>query len=108
LGLFELTGQHGEKRAEGRSELEAARLAVRHINQRGSSLLPGFKLQLLTNDTKVRKNTILTVCSPLKKYYSDFQLFCIVPPAFLFSKAIKNRVLKNCDASIHTRTEKSI
>lgn len=55
LGLFELTGPQGEKRAEGRSELEAARLAVSHINQRGSSLLPGFKLQLLTNDTKVKK-----------------------------------------------------
>jgi len=52
LGLFELTTTSGAARSEGRSELEAARMAVRHINQR-TSLLPGFKLQLLTNDTKV-------------------------------------------------------
>jgi hypothetical protein len=52
LGLFELTTTSGAARAEGLSELEAARMAVRHINQ-NASLLPGFKLQLLTNDTKV-------------------------------------------------------
>lgn len=53
LGLFELTTNTGAARVDGRSELEAARMAVRHINQR-TSLLPGFKLQLLTNDTKVQ------------------------------------------------------
>jgi hypothetical protein len=52
LGLFELTTNTGAVRVDGHSELEAARMAVRHINQR-TSLLPGFKLQLLTNDTKV-------------------------------------------------------
>ncbi|XP_059477386.1 gamma-aminobutyric acid type B receptor subunit 2 isoform X2 [Neocloeon triangulifer] len=51
LGLFELTTTTGVARSEGRSELEAARMAVRHINQR-TSLLPGLKLHLLTNDTK--------------------------------------------------------
>lgn len=51
LGLFELSTRHGI-RPEGYSELAAAQMAVRHINQRG--LLPGYTLQLLTNDTKVR------------------------------------------------------
>lgn len=51
LGLFELSTRHGV-RPEGYSELAAAQMAVRHINQRG--LLPGYTLQLLTNDTKVR------------------------------------------------------
>lgn len=50
LGLFELTTRYGI-RPEGRSELAAAQMAVRHINERG--LLPGYTLQLLTNDTKV-------------------------------------------------------
>jgi hypothetical protein len=50
LGLFELTTRAGE-RAEGRSELAAARLAVSHINEK--RLLPGYQLELITNDTKV-------------------------------------------------------
>lgn len=50
LGLFELSTRWGE-RPEGRSELAAARLAVKHVNQR--KLLPGYYLHLLTNDTKV-------------------------------------------------------
>ncbi|XP_068632581.1 gamma-aminobutyric acid type B receptor subunit 2 [Battus philenor] len=49
LGLFELTmGQ--VPRAEGASELAAAKLAVSHINRR--AILPGYKLHLITNDTK--------------------------------------------------------
>lgn len=51
LGLFELSTRDGI-RPEGRSELAAAQLAVRHINER--QLLPGYTLELLTNDTKVR------------------------------------------------------
>lgn len=50
LGLFELSSQNKE-RPEGRSELAAAMLAVKHINER--MLLPGYTLELLTNDTKV-------------------------------------------------------
>jgi hypothetical protein len=50
LGLFEMTTRAGE-RAEGHSELAAARLAVSHINEQ--RLLPGYQLELVTNDTKV-------------------------------------------------------
>jgi hypothetical protein len=50
LGLFEMTTHAGE-RAEGHSELAAAHLAVSHINKR--RLLPGYQLELITNDTKV-------------------------------------------------------
>jgi hypothetical protein len=50
LGLFEMTTRAGE-RTEGRSELAAARLAVSHINEK--HLLPGYQLELITNDTKV-------------------------------------------------------
>ena len=52
LGLFELTTRWGE-RPEGQSELAAAQMAVRHINKRG--LLPGYTLELITNDTQVRQ-----------------------------------------------------
>ncbi|XP_046389332.1 uncharacterized protein LOC124158188 [Ischnura elegans] len=55
LGLFEMTTKHGE-RLEGRSEEAAARLAIRHINDGGPArgpLIPGFELELLTNDTKM-------------------------------------------------------
>ena len=52
LGLFELTTRWGE-RPEGQSELAAAQMAVRHINRRG--LLPGYTLELITNDTQVRQ-----------------------------------------------------
>jgi hypothetical protein len=51
LGLFELTTHLGKVRWEGKSELAAAELAVRHINERG--LLPGYILELITNDTQV-------------------------------------------------------
>lgn len=51
LGLFELTTPLGADRWEGRSELAAAKLAVRHINEFG--LLPGYNLELITNDTQV-------------------------------------------------------
>jgi hypothetical protein len=50
LGLFDMTTRAGE-RTEGRSELAAARLAVRHINE--IQLLRGHQLELITNDTKV-------------------------------------------------------
>ncbi|XP_053675539.1 gamma-aminobutyric acid type B receptor subunit 2 [Anopheles nili] len=50
LGLFELSSKEGEERREGLSELAAAQLAVQHINRRG--LLLGYKLKLITNDTK--------------------------------------------------------
>lgn len=50
LGLFEMTTRAGE-RTEGRSEMAAARLAVSHINEK--NLLPGYQLELITNDTKV-------------------------------------------------------
>ncbi|XP_026331181.1 gamma-aminobutyric acid type B receptor subunit 1-like, partial [Hyposmocoma kahamanoa] len=49
LGLFELS-VGDSPRADGMSELVAARLAVKHVNQRG--LLPGYRLHLITNDTK--------------------------------------------------------
>uniref|UniRef100_A0A182KGY4 G-protein coupled receptors family 3 profile domain-containing protein n=1 Tax=Anopheles christyi TaxID=43041 RepID=A0A182KGY4_9DIPT len=51
LGLFELSSKEGGERREGHSELAAAQLAVQHINRRG--LLLGYKLKLITNDTKV-------------------------------------------------------
>ncbi|XP_041780122.1 gamma-aminobutyric acid type B receptor subunit 2 [Anopheles merus] len=50
LGLFELSSREGAARREGLSELAAAQLAVQHINRRG--LLLGYKLKLITNDTK--------------------------------------------------------
>lgn len=50
LGLFELTSRKG-LRMEGRSELAAAELAVRHINER--EFLEGYTLELMTNDTQV-------------------------------------------------------
>lgn len=52
LGLFELTTPTGGDRWEGKSELAAAKLAVKHVNERG--LLPGYVLELITNDTQVR------------------------------------------------------
>lgn len=52
LGLFELRTRH-EVRLEGLSELAAAEMAVNHINRR--HLLPGYTLELLTNDTQVSK-----------------------------------------------------
>ena len=49
-GLFELTDTPGIV-TYGRSELAAAKLAIRHINQQG--ILPGYKLHMVYNDTKV-------------------------------------------------------
>lgn len=51
LGLFELSTGAGD-RPEGRSELAAALLATKHINQR--RLLGDYQLRIMTNDTKVR------------------------------------------------------
>lgn len=56
LGLFELTTQNGA-RPEGVSEVYAAELAVKHINDR--NILPGYTLELLTNDTKVGRTIFL-------------------------------------------------
>lgn len=50
LGLFDLTNRSGI-RPEGQSELVAAQMAVKHINKLG--LLPGYVLELITNDTEV-------------------------------------------------------
>ncbi|RZF44490.1 hypothetical protein LSTR_LSTR002263 [Laodelphax striatellus] len=49
LGLFELTDAAG-RRPEGRSELQAANLAVQHVNQR--RVLGNLTLGMITNDTK--------------------------------------------------------
>lgn len=68
LGLFELSTRDGI-RPEGRSELAAAQLAVRHINER--HILPGYTLELLTNDTKVRDTNssfLSTFCFYLLNY----------------------------------------
>lgn len=52
LGLFELSTKTGP-RPEGLSELIAAQMAVEHINSK--QLLPGYTLELMTNDTQVGK-----------------------------------------------------
>ncbi|XP_067625916.1 gamma-aminobutyric acid type B receptor subunit 2 isoform X1 [Eurosta solidaginis] len=49
LGLFELTDKQGQ-RFDGWSELNAAQMAVEHINRK--QILPGYILELLTNDTQ--------------------------------------------------------
>lgn len=51
LGLFELTESNKEMRLEGLSELEAAKLAVEHVNK--ADMLYDYHLELHTNDTKV-------------------------------------------------------
>lgn len=51
LGLFEMTTHLGKTRWEGKSELAAAKLAVKHINER--RLINGYVLDLITNDTQV-------------------------------------------------------
>lgn len=66
LGLFEMTTHLGT-RWEGRSELAAAQLAVRHINERG--LLPGYSLELITNDTQVTE-TIDMKLNPLNQFFN--------------------------------------
>lgn len=50
LGLFELSTKRGP-RPDGLSELGAATMAVEHINRK--QLLPGYTLELVTNDTQV-------------------------------------------------------
>ncbi|KAH9635420.1 hypothetical protein HF086_006660 [Spodoptera exigua] len=69
LGLFELSVGDAP-RADGVSELAAARLAVDHVNKRG--LLPGYKLHLITNDTKVSFGST----SPALSDRTEFPLFC--------------------------------
>ncbi|XP_030767211.1 gamma-aminobutyric acid type B receptor subunit 2 [Sitophilus oryzae] len=49
LGLFELTSDEG-RTPRGETELMAAKMAVKHVN--ALNVLPGYKLQLLVNDTK--------------------------------------------------------
>ena len=49
-GLFELNGSAITR--NGRSELEAAQLAVDHINEQ--QFIPGYHLEMFFNDTKVR------------------------------------------------------
>ncbi|XP_041357870.1 gamma-aminobutyric acid type B receptor subunit 1-like [Gigantopelta aegis] len=52
-GLFELSGSEHE--ANGRSELDAALLAVQHVNS--MHVIPGYELELLYNDTKCDPGT---------------------------------------------------
>lgn len=66
LGLFEMTTHLGT-RWEGKSELAAAQLAVKHINERG--LLPGYILELITNDTQVTKTTDMRF-NPLHQFFN--------------------------------------
>lgn len=60
LGLFELS-VGDQPRADGASELAAARLAVDHVNRR--LLLPGYTMQLVANDTKVHPRRQPLLCS---------------------------------------------
>lgn len=50
LGLFELTGPCAAARG-GPAERAAARVAIRHVNQR--HVIPGYRLEMYDNDTKV-------------------------------------------------------
>ncbi|KAH7932553.1 hypothetical protein HPB52_024355 [Rhipicephalus sanguineus] len=50
LGLFELTGSCEAARG-GRAERAAARLAIRHVNER--NVVPGHRLEMYYNDTRV-------------------------------------------------------
>ncbi|XP_049268097.1 gamma-aminobutyric acid type B receptor subunit 2 [Rhipicephalus sanguineus] len=49
LGLFELTGSCEAARG-GRAERAAARLAIRHVNER--NVVPGHRLEMYYNDTR--------------------------------------------------------
>ncbi|KAH6937312.1 hypothetical protein HPB50_026507 [Hyalomma asiaticum] len=49
LGLFELTGSCEAARG-GRAERAAARLAIRHVNER--NVVPGYRLEMYDNDTR--------------------------------------------------------
>lgn len=50
LGLFELTGSCDAAKG-GRAERAAARLAIRHVNER--NVVPGHRLEIYDNDTRV-------------------------------------------------------
>lgn len=49
LGLFELTGSCEAARG-GRAERAAARMAIRHVNER--NVVPGYRLEMYDNDTR--------------------------------------------------------
>ncbi|KAH7968017.1 hypothetical protein HPB52_005177 [Rhipicephalus sanguineus] len=51
LGLFELTGSCEAARG-GRAERAAARLAIRHVNER--NVVPGHRLEMYYNDTRTQ------------------------------------------------------
>lgn len=69
LGLFELTESNNELRLEGLSELEAAKLAVQHVNKK--DMLYGYDLELHANDTKVRHEFIIFIYFLQKIYCSS-------------------------------------
>lgn len=69
-------------RADGVSELAAAKLAVDHVNKRG--LLPGYKLHLITNDTKVCF-TVLYLKGEKLNPISDGPLSVHLNPQFRFN-----------------------
>lgn len=77
LGLFELTTQNGI-RPEGVSEVYAAELAVKHINNR--KILPGYTLELLTNDTRVGA---FCTFETINKLFTTFFYFAIFISNFL-------------------------
>ncbi|KAG8291163.1 Receptor ligand binding region [Homalodisca vitripennis] len=78
LGLFELSTAAGE-RAEGRSELAAALMAIKHVNQR--RLLGDYQLRILTNDTK--SNTGIVIESPGLLIRSKPLIKTPIPMAYL-------------------------
>ena len=51
-GLFEITSD--SEVGEGCTELAAARLALHHVNN--ARVIPGYRLDIVYNDTKVRNN----------------------------------------------------
>lgn len=55
LGLFELSTKHG-KRCDGYTEVEAAKMAINHINT--MNILPYYHLNLLINDTQVSEDFV--------------------------------------------------
>lgn len=87
LGLFELSTKFGAK-PESRTEVEAAKLAINHVNTR--NILPYYRLNLLINDTKVRfqaftlLNYDFSICTfpYINEYIYTYQWF-------LFKKRIR-------------------
>lgn len=63
-GLFELNDT--KVAVNGRSELDAALLAVQHINDKG--FIPGYHLEMVYNDTKVGTIFIYHLCCPVWKH----------------------------------------